>query len=85
MQTGFLGHRLAFEHLLDQLNTTAWPIQFVAEQLVGRASSGAKATMNTAAEDCFGFFTGAGIANEIGESGIHWQILLKIPRRGDRG
>ena len=71
MQAGLFGDRPAFENLLDQINAAARPVELVTEQLVGRAGRGAEAAMHATAQNGLGFPAGRGIANEIGESGIH--------------
>jgi hypothetical protein len=45
------GDRRALEHLLDQVDATARPVQFVAEQLVGGTGGVAEAAMHALADD----------------------------------
>ena len=46
MQLRLVGHRFAFEHLLDQIDASARPVEFVAEQLIGRAGRIAETAMH---------------------------------------
>jgi hypothetical protein len=71
MQARLFSHRLAFEHLLDQVDAAARAVQFVAQQLVGRAGGGAKAAMHALAQDLLRLLAGAGVADKVSESGIH--------------
>ncbi|MNL63331.1 hypothetical protein D3C87_1874610 [compost metagenome] len=59
MLLGFLGDLVAFQHLLDQVDAPPRPIQFIAQQLIGRAGGIAKAAVHASAQNAFGFF-GAG-------------------------
>ncbi|MNE15496.1 hypothetical protein D3C80_1084060 [compost metagenome] len=47
--------RLAFEHLLDQVNASARTIQLIAQQLVGGAGGRAEPAMHAGAQNTFGF------------------------------
>ncbi len=53
--------RRAFEHLLDQVDAPARPVELVAEQLVGRAGRGAEAAVHAFAQDGLGLATLAGV------------------------
>ena len=46
--------RLAFEHLLDQVDAAARAVELVAQQLVGRAGGGAEAAVHALAQDRLG-------------------------------
>ena len=71
VKTGFFAGRLAFKNLFDQIDPAARPIQFVAQQLVGRTGGRTKAAVHAFAQDFLGFLAGPGIADEIGEFGFH--------------
>jgi hypothetical protein len=60
-----------FQHLLDQVDAAARPVQLVAQQLVGRAGGRAEAAVHAAPQDGLGL--GAiGRAGELGgERGLH--------------
>jgi hypothetical protein len=55
MQLGVPGGRYTFEYLLDEVDTPAWSVKLVAQQLVGRASGGAKTAVHAFAQNRFGF------------------------------
>jgi hypothetical protein len=61
----------AFQHLLDQVDAPARPVELVAQQLIGRAGRGAETTMHAATQDLLGLAAGGGVSNEIGEMGFH--------------
>lgn len=42
---------VSFQHLLDQINTAARPVQFVTQQLVGWAGRGTKTAMHAGSQD----------------------------------
>jgi len=44
----------AFQHLLDEIDAAARPVQLVAEKLVGGASGIAEAAVHAAAQDGLG-------------------------------
>ena len=46
--------RVAFEHLLDEVDAAARAVELVAEQLVGRAGRGAEAAVHALAQDRLG-------------------------------
>src|SRR6185436_3267030 len=65
----------AFEHLLDQVDAPAWPVELVAEQLVGRTSGGAETTVHALAQDRLGRLA-LGRCLELGaEVGLHGDGL----------
>ena len=73
--------RLAFEHLLDQVDAPARAVELVAQQLVGRAGGGAEAAVHALAQDGLGLCA-VGRALEFGgEFGLH----LKSSGRAVRG
>ena len=63
--------RGAFEHLLHQVDAAARPVEFVAEQLVGRAGRGAEAAVHALAQDRFGLCAGGRVLELGGERGLH--------------
>ena len=58
------GDRVAFEHLLDQVDAAARAVELVAEQLIGRAGRGAEAAMHALAQDRVGLLP-SGVSDEI--------------------
>jgi hypothetical protein len=65
------GHLRAFDHLLDQIDASARAVELVAEQLVGGAGGRAETAMHALAQDRFCFDAVSGVANEVGEVGLH--------------
>jgi len=61
-----LADRLTFEHLLDQVDATARSVEFVAQQLEGRAGGRAEAAMNAAAQNGVGLAASRCVPDEIG-------------------
>ncbi len=61
----------ALKHLLDQINAPARAVEFVAEQLIGRAGRVAKTAMHAAAEDFFGLGGAGQLARLFAEGGLH--------------
>ena len=61
-------HPLVFEHVFDQINPPPGAIEFIAENLIGRAGGGAKPAMDTGAQDLIGA-RGAGIFELVGGEG----------------
>ena len=73
----------AFQHLLDEVDAAARPVQLVAQQLVGGAGGGAKAAVHALAQDGFGFLAvGAGcvFGGELGLHGACLEITVKVGR-----
>ena len=54
MGLGFGARGFAFEYLLDQINAATRAVEFIAEQLIGRAGRGAKAAMHAGPQDGLG-------------------------------
>src|SRR5450631_4210728 len=79
------GHVRAFEHLLDEVDASARPVEFVAEQLIGRAGCRAKTAMHAGAQDRIGFTPLGRILDEIGEPGFHARPWLRTPRTSGAG
>jgi hypothetical protein len=61
----------AFQHLLDQVNASARTVEFIAEQLVGRACGGTKTAMHAFAQNGFGFQTVSRVLVFGREIGLH--------------
>ena len=78
------GNRLAFEHLFDQIDTPARPVELVTEQLIGRAGGVAETAVHTSAQDGVGLAAVVGILDEVGEMGFHAR-LFRNPDTGGRG
>ena len=55
MKLRFFRDIFAFEHLLHQINSPARAVEFVAEQLIGRASCEAKSAVHAGAQNRIGF------------------------------
>jgi hypothetical protein len=55
MLTGDVGASSGFQGLFDQVDPTAWSIQLVAQNLIGRAGCRTKSTVDTFAQDFAGF------------------------------
>ena len=69
------GGRLALEDLTDQIDAPAWAIELVAQELVGGASGGAKATMHTLAQHVLAGLGEQGVFVLGGEGGLHGADL----------
>jgi FAD/FMN-containing dehydrogenase len=71
VQLGLARGRLAFQHLLDQVDAPARAIELVAQQLVGGAGGRAEAAVHALAQDGFGFLA-FGRVGELGRDlGLH--------------
>ncbi|GAB7575803.1 hypothetical protein OkiPb00201_00120 [Escherichia coli] len=46
---------VAFQHLFNQIDAPARPVQFIAQKLIGWAGCGTKSAVNTGAQDAVGF------------------------------
>ena len=44
---------IVFEHIFDQIDPSAWTIEFVAQKEIGRASGSTKAAMHAGTQDFF--------------------------------
>ena len=60
----------AFEHLLDQIDAAARAVEFVAEQLIGRAGRGAEAAVHAFAQDASASCAFGRVFDEFGEAGF---------------
>ena len=68
---------IAFEHILDLVDTSAWTIELVAEQRVGRACRRAETAVDTSPQDCVGFRDiriGKLVEGEIGLHGLNSRV-----------
>jgi hypothetical protein len=61
----------AFQHLFHQVDASARPVEFVAQQLIGRAGRGTEPAVYAFAQDGFGFAALRRVLDEIGEIGLH--------------
>ena len=61
----------AFEHLLDEVDAPARPVELVAEELVGRARRRAEAAVHARAQDRVGLAAVARVAVLGSEVGLH--------------
>jgi hypothetical protein len=66
-----LRDRLAFQHLLHEIDAPARPVELVAEYLVSRAGRGAEAAVHALAQDRIRFAAFGRVLDEIGEAGLH--------------
>ena len=81
VQLGGRRDRLALEQLLQQVDAPARTVEFVAEQLIGRAGRQAEAAVHTAAQDRIGLGAGGGAADGLGECGLHEVRFRCEPER----
>ncbi len=72
------------QHLLDLVDTPAWPVELVAQQLVRGAGRVAEAAMHALADDRLGAVAGRGAANEIGQMRFHAFQISRYMRPGSR-
>ena len=68
---GLLRDLVAFQHLLDQVDAPARAIQFIAEQLIGRAGGVAESAVHAGAQDAVGFFGAGQLAGAFAQGGLH--------------
>ena len=66
MLLGTLGDALSLEYLFNQIYSTPWPIQFITQELIGRAGRVTKPAMNAGTQNGVGFATRIGIFYKIG-------------------
>jgi hypothetical protein len=64
-------NRLTFQYLLDLVDSTAWSVEFVTEQLVGGAGGIAEATMNAATQDPVSTLSDCRVKIGLCEIGFH--------------
>src|ERR1700729_3651507 len=65
------GDFCALEHLLDQVNTPARTVEFIAEELVGRTGGIAETAMHAFAQDGRGFLAIGGFLELRAEMRLH--------------
>ena len=68
----------AFQHLLDQVDTATRSVQLIAQRLVGRAGSGAEATVHTFAQNGFGLLPFRRITVNRRELSLHGLVSLSF-------
>jgi hypothetical protein len=71
MQLCLRGWRRALEHLLDQVDAPARAVEFVAEQLIGRARRVTETAMHTGAQDFFRLGGAGQLSRLFAEGGLH--------------
>jgi hypothetical protein len=67
---------VALEHLLDEIDAAARPVELVAEELVGRAGRGAEAAVHALAQDRLGL----GAVDGAGEFGSDLGLHVRFAR-----
>ena len=70
--------RLAFEHLLDQVDAAARAVELVAEYLVGRARRIAEAAVHAGAQDRLRFIGPCQGLACFAEMGLHRRIASEV-------
>ncbi|MNF89567.1 hypothetical protein D3C84_720970 [compost metagenome] len=68
---GLLCHLVAFQHLLDQVDAPARAIQFIAEQLIGRARGVTETAVHAGAQDAVGFLGAGQLTGAFAQGGLH--------------
>ena len=71
VQLGLLRDRLALEHLLDEVDASARPVELVAQELVRRARRRAEAAVHARAQDRVGLAALGRVAEFRSEIGLH--------------
>ncbi|MPN50938.1 hypothetical protein SDC9_198578 [bioreactor metagenome] len=79
MRPCLLADRLAFKHLLDQVDTAPRTVQLVAQQLICRAGCRTEAAMHAFAQNLLGHPPGMGCPQFVGEFSIHQNSAYKRP------
>ena len=80
MKLRFFGDVFALEHLLHQIDSAARTVEFVAEQLIGRASREAKSAVNAGAKNGIRFFTFGRLFERIENRDIHKSKIIHAAR-----
>ena len=80
VQLSFSADLVTLEHLLDEIDTAARPVELVAQQLIGRTRRRAKTAMHAGAQDRIGFAAFRRIANERREIRFHQTSGYSRPR-----
>ena len=73
----FFRNRLAFQYLLDQVNTAARAVEFIAQNLVGRASCRAKSAVHALAENVLGDLASMGGAQFVCQLILYYQFVVQ--------
>jgi hypothetical protein len=71
MQLCLCGSRISFKYLFYKINSSAWTIELIAQQLIGRASRSAETAVHAFAQDGVGFLALGRVPDEISELGLH--------------
>ena len=71
MQLCFARGLCPFKHLLHEVDATPRPIQFIAHQLIGRASGRTKSTMHALTQNGLSFFADQSVLKLRCELGLH--------------
>ncbi len=71
VQLGPGGDLGPLEHLLDEVDASARPVELVAEQLVGRAGRGAEPAVHALAQDRVRGLAVGRVLDPVGELGLH--------------
>jgi hypothetical protein len=71
MHACFFGWSLPFSYLLDEIDATTWSIEFIAQNLIGGASSSAEATVHALSKNSGCLNTFRGIGELGGELSLH--------------
>ena len=72
---GFLRDFIALQHLFDQVDAASWPVQFIAEQLIGRTGGVAESAVHAGAQDAFGFFGAGQLPGAVAQGRLHGSKL----------
>ncbi|MNJ50566.1 hypothetical protein D3C77_458420 [compost metagenome] len=79
VQLGLGRGRVAFQHLLDQVDAPTRAIEFVAEQLIGRTGGIAEPTVHAGAQDALGFLGTGQAFGGLAQGGLHGSDLRVHP------
>ena len=85
MELGAGGDLRAFQELLDEIDPPARTVELVAEDLVGRTGRGAEAAVHALAQDGVRGASVGGIADEVGEAGLHSELLMRMDAAASAG
>src|SRR5204863_9268816 len=76
VELGLRADRRAFERALDEIDASAGTVEVIAEHLIARTGRGAKAAMHALAQDVLGLPAFGGVADEVGEPGLHVPLYF---------
>jgi hypothetical protein len=71
MHARFFSRSLPFSYLLNEIDATTWPIEFITQNLIGGASGGAEATVHAFSKNSGGLYTFRSIGELGGELSLH--------------